>query len=138
MRIRQVSSFRPNVRYAVTGDALAGHALGWREDMQPGDGSETLARYEDGAPALLRHGRAHYLGCRPDAALLAGLMRRMAAAADLPMMDLPEAVRLRRRGDLTFAVNYGPEPWEVPGAGTRSFVLGKAVVPAQGVAAWRG
>jgi hypothetical protein len=48
-------------------------------------------------------------------------------------------LRLRRRGDVRFAVNYGPDPVDlnahVPGA--KAFVMGGADMAPAGVAAWR-
>ncbi len=134
MRVIQVASLRPGLRYAVTG-GVAGTMERWREWVEPGAGVEAMARFADGTPALLRAGRAHYLAGWPDAAMLDAAMRRVLDAAGLAVMELPPGVRLRRRGDTAFAFNYGPEPWTAPASGR--FVLGGPVVPPQGVAAWR-
>ena len=118
---------------------MAGRVTGtverWREWVEPGAGTEALACFADGTPALLRAGRAHYFAGWPDAALLNAAMRRILESAGLPLMDLPPGVRLRRRGRMAFAFNYGPEPWVAPDAGR--FVLGGRTVPPQGVAAWQ-
>ncbi len=134
MRVVQAASLRPGLRHAVTG-RVAGAMERWREWVEPGAGTEALAGFADGTPALLHAGRAHYLAGWPDAALLNAAMRHLLEAAGLPLMDLPPGVRLRRRGGLAFAFNYGPEPWAAPDAGR--FVLGGRTVPPQGVAAWQ-
>ncbi len=133
MQVVQVASLRPGLRHLVTGQ-VAGAMERWREWVEPGEGTQALARFADGTPALLCAGRAHYLAGWPDAALLDAAMRRVLEAAGLPCMDLPPGVRLRRRGPMAFAFNYGPDPWTAPDAGR--FVLGGRTVPAQGVAAW--
>ena len=135
MRVVQVASLRPGLRHAVTG-RIAGAAERWREWVEAGEGTEALSRFDDGGPALLRAGRAHYMAGWPDATLLQAVMRHVLGAAGQACMDLPAGVRLRRRGDLTFAFNYGPEPWTAPDAG--NLVLGGRVVPPQGIAAWKG
>jgi beta-galactosidase len=48
---------------------------------------------------------------------------------------LPEGVRLRRRGTLTFAFNYGDEVWQAPSGS--SFLLGGPEVGPSEVAIWR-
>ncbi len=134
MRVIQVASLRPGLRHAVAGH-VAGTMERWREWVEPGEGTEALARFADNTPALLRAGRAHYLAGWPDAALLNATMRRVLGIAGLTLLDLPPGVRLRRRGDLTFAFNYGPEPWTAPDAG--SLILGDCIVPPQGTAVWK-
>jgi len=134
MQVIQVASLRPGLRHAVVG-YVAGTMERWREWAEPGEGTEALARFADGTPALLRAGRGHYLAGWPDAALLDAAMRYVLDAAGLTLMDLPPGVRLRRRGDLTFAFNYGPEPWTAPDTG--SLVLGDRVLPPQGIAVWK-
>ena len=61
-------------------------------------------------------------------------MKWSAKAAGLATLDLPAAVRIRRRGDLTFAFNYGDVAWQPPVA--RGFLLGGPNVDPQDVAAW--
>ncbi|MGH6899581.1 MAG: hypothetical protein ACREJ5_24015 [Geminicoccaceae bacterium] len=42
---------------------------------------------------------------------------------------------MRRRGDLTFAFNYGPDSWDGPA--TACYLLGGPRLEPQGVACWR-
>jgi beta-galactosidase len=121
LRVVQVASLRPGLRHAVTG-RVAGAMERWREWVEPGTGTEAMARFADGTPALLRAGPVHYFAGWPDAALLDAAMRHVLDAAGLALMDLPPGVRLRRRSGTAFAFNYGPEPWTAPDAGR--FVLG--------------
>ena len=62
-------------------------------------------------------------------------MKRAVADAGLAPRELPEAVRLRRRGGVTFAFNYGNQPWNAP-AGAEYLIGGPTVGP-QDLAAWR-
>jgi len=84
----------------------------------------------------VRAGRWWYLACWPDATLLANVMLGMVAQAGLPVEPLPEGVRLRRRGDWTFAFNYGDAVYRTPPSATQ-FVLGGAEVGPSEVAIWR-
>ena len=94
-----------------------------------------LARFADGGPALIAEGRRHYLGFWPNAAALYSLMSSVVNKAGLSSIALPEAVRLRRRGDLIFAFNYGVDAWSAPFAAAP--ILGDAAVAPRSYSAWR-
>ncbi|HEY8383271.1 MAG TPA: beta-galactosidase [Microvirga sp.] len=136
IRITQISSLRPGLTEPVTG-AIAGSATRWREDVEAGAGVTVEARFADGAPALVRAGTTAYCAGWLEGEPLAQLLRWSAGKAHLPTLDLPEAIRLRRRGELTFAFNYGEAEWTVPAHVVGEPVLGMGAVPPSGVAAWR-
>jgi beta-galactosidase len=116
----------------VTGQ-ISGAAIRWREDIEAT--GDVLARFGDGMPALTRKEKIHYLACWPDESLLAATMSLVLDAADIPTFELPEHVRMRRRGELVFAFNYGAEDWTVP-TGIR-IVLGERTIRPYEVAVWR-
>ncbi len=105
----------------------------WREWLEVGAGIEPLAAFaDDGGAALVGDGRRFYLGCWPDEALLASTLRHLLGdRARLPLLDLPPEVRLRSRGGLRFAFNYGDTTWaRPPSAGSgRSLLGGDPVAP---------
>ncbi len=131
-RVIEVSSMRPGVRVAITG-AISGHAERWCEGLETR--AETLAAFADGAPALVASGNYLYLACWPDADALGSLMALLGRKAGLPTIELPAEVRLRRRGDLAFAFNYGETPWQAPFGG-EPLIGAKSVAP-RGFAVWR-
>ena len=133
LRVTQVASLRPNLSEAVTG-AVSGTAIRWREYVEA-NGAKVLATFAKGDPALTRHGKHVYLACWPDEALLTAVIGRLADAAKLETVPLPDTIRLRRRGGLTFAFNYGNAPWTAPALGR--LVLGAQVMPPQSVSIWR-
>jgi beta-galactosidase len=135
VRVIEVASLRPGLRNEVSGSPT-GAGERWRERIEATGVIEIDARFEDGDPALVRAGRWSYLACWPDATLLANVMLGMAAQAGLPVEPLPEGVRLRRRGHLTFAFNYGDAVYRTPPSATQ-FVLGGAEVGPSEVAIWR-
>jgi len=71
----------------------------------------------------------------PDEDLLTGVMRYAAREAALDRKPVPDSVRLRRRGNLIFAFNYGDTPWTPLVSGTR--ILGAGDVGAHDFAVWR-
>lgn len=68
-------------------------------------------------------------------------MKATAESAGIPFLNLHDDLRIRRRGEVVFAVNYGPETIDlsscVPAAATLEFILGGLLLPPAGVAAWR-
>ena len=134
LQVIEVASLRSGLTAAVAGPQISGRAERWRERLTTD--LPALAAFADGTPALLQAGNRHYFACWPDEDLLAATLEHLLVRqAGLSPTPLPPQVRLRRRGDLTFAFNYGPEDWEGPGAA--EFVLGGPRLEAQDVACWR-
>jgi len=133
-RVVEVASLRPGLVEPVTGN-VSGEVSRWREHIEPRAWVSVEATFRDGSPALLRAGRFTYLGGWGDASLLGGMISSVAARIALPLMTLPENVRVRRRGNLNFAFNYGSDAYEVPLEAER-IVVGTKVLPPSGVAAW--
>ncbi len=134
LRVTQVASLRPGLTVAVAGAQISGRAERWREWLATE--LPALASFADGTPALVQAGRRYYLACWADESLLAALLERVLTRdAELPVVPLPPQVRLRRRGDLSFAFNYGPEPWQGPAQA--DYLLGGPHLEPQEVACWR-
>ena len=133
LRILEASSLRPGLSIRVSG-SVAGRAERWREFAE-NQGAELLASFEDGWPALTAAGAHHYLACWPDQDLLPAVMKLMCQRAGVATIELPAHIRLRRRGPLLFAFNYGDDSWTLPGA--TGPLIGRAAVPPQDVAIFR-
>ena len=132
LRVIEVSSLRPHVRIPLRG-AVSGCAKRWRENVETR--AEALAAFDDGAPALVGKDNYLYLAGWLDERALHELMALACRMAGLSTARLPEPVRLRRRGEFTFAFNYGAEPWVAPFGG-EALLGGREVAP-RGVSVWR-
>ena len=128
----EVSSLRPGAKIEIQG-AISGNAERWRELVETS--AETLATFADGAPALVGNDNYFYLACWPDSRALRMLMGLLCRKAGLSTIELPEGVRLRRRGDLTFAFNYAETSWPAPFGGEP--LIGDASVAPRSFSAWR-
>ena len=136
LSIGRVESLRPDMPVPMAEDAGNFHL--WREFVEPGPSCETVLESRDGVPALVRQNRLFYLGGWPDDALMDHVIGRVCAEAGLTTLDLPDGVRLRRRGDLTFAMNYGDTEESLDDLGvTGTFVVGDPVLPPSGVSVLR-
>ena len=138
VRIGQVESLRPSLAARVSFDGLDGHALKWRDhvDMDAAPGVDVLAACDDGVPALVRRGRVTMATACFDRALLRAIIARCARDAGVSVRALPEGVRLRRRGRVTFAFNYGDASCMLSVPDGARFVLGSRELGAVDVAAW--
>jgi beta-galactosidase len=134
LRITRVESLRPG--WVEPGDF---ELTRWIEHVSTD--LPALARTASGAGVWFRHGRIQYLAAWPCAGLLEAAVMSAIEGAGLSAMDLPEHVRVRRRGDLTIAINYAAEPTDLsdcmPGLTNSSFLIGGRQLPAAGVAVWR-
>jgi beta-galactosidase len=134
LRVTEVASLRPGLTAAVAGPQITGRAERWREWLTTE--LPALASFADGTPALVQAGSRYYLGCWPDEDLVAATLQHLLVRhAGLIATLLPAHVRLRRRGDLTFAFNYGPEPWQCPA--DADYLLGGPNLAPQDLACWR-
>ena len=133
IRVAWVESLRPEVREPVAFAGFAGEARGWRESLEPGPAVQVEARYGDGSPALVRQGRVRYLAGCFDPASTAGILTQAAREAGLAPEPLPEGVRLQRRGDLLFVLNYSDQPRVLP-LPAANWLLGGSEVAPHGVA----
>ncbi len=130
-RVTQVASLRPGLVKPVKGK-VGGDVARWQEYVEAS--GEILGRFENGSAALTRNNNHFYLAGWPEADLLSSVLALITSEAGVATCKLPDHIRLRRRGNLTFAFNYGNEDWKTPGKG--AFVLGGAIIPAQGISAW--
>ena len=131
IRVTQVASLRPGLAKPVKGK-VSGDVVRWQEHVEAT--GEVLGRFENGNAALSRDSNHFYLAGWPEADLLSSALELIATEAGIATCMLPDHIRLRRRGNVTFAFNYGDEEWKSPGKG--DFVLGGAMVPPQGISAW--
>ena len=133
MLVREVSSLRPGLSEAVTGE-VAGTVSRWREYVEAGPGTTVTARFANGDPALIEYGARAYFCGWPDEILLGEMLRRLVVRTSLPVLDLPDGIRLRRRGHLTFAFNYDTPSWPIPTDAAP--MLGPTVLKPGDVAVW--
>jgi len=131
-RVIQVATLRPGLVHPVGGE-VAGAAVRWREHAETS--AAVLGRFADGSPALTRKDNCFHLLCWPDGDLLTAAIGQAVSAARLPVLALPEHVRIRRRGALVFAFNYGTEPWPLPEGS--EVVFGGALLEPCAVAVWK-
>ncbi|MEM1391382.1 MAG: beta-galactosidase, partial [Pseudomonadota bacterium] len=68
-----------------------------------------LYRLGNGCGLVYRHGAVTYINAWPDKRLLEALVAKALRGKGHMSTHLPDGLRLRRRGNLAFVFNYGPE-----------------------------
>jgi beta-galactosidase len=137
MRISRVESLRPGVtRNVVWGNNV--HACThWAETVETAGEIDVIARFDGGSPALLRSGQAYYLATWPTRELCLDVVKHALDEAGVPVTLLHEDVRLRRRGNITFAFNFGPDSQAMPFGVTGECVLGAHLLAPRNFSAWK-
>jgi len=136
MRVLRVESVRPGCAGTVQYKDHEASWQIWREKIEPLEHCAVVARCDDGVPALLRSGRTLYCAALPGDDLLGAIVEDLATEAGLATQALSPLVRLSRRGELHFAVNYGPGPEQTPAPPGARFLIGGPQTPAYGVSVW--
>jgi beta-galactosidase len=131
IRVWRVESMRPTISEKVA----RGVARHWRDFIEVSEGVQVEAQFADGHPAIVRRGHVRYLASVFDEAMTRGIFLDVAKEAGLQAQELPEGVRISRRGALTYVLNYSETPYTIEAAG--DFVVGQEEVGPQGVAIYR-
>jgi beta-galactosidase len=79
----------------------------------------------------------YYFAFWPKDTFLVDFFTRIAKEAGLNPSQLPQGVRLRRRGDLNFAFNFSAQDVEIPVSTKAHFLVGSKEVQPGEVAIWR-
>lgn len=141
VRVTGVESLPAGHRETVIYQDITAPAWLWREHLETGADTEILGRFADpfaaDSPAVTRRAGAWYLACWPQEALMDAVIGDFCQAAGLEILAPLGDLRLRRRGQVRFAFNYGPGPVTVPLPDGVRPLLGGRQLAAAGVAAWQ-
>lgn len=141
LRVQRVSSTPPGVTDTVQwADGHTTNNSHWREDLHSA-GATVVARFDDGKPAVLRHGRTWYSAGWPDAAGWLQLLTQAATAAQLRVTMLPADVRTTRlatvQGVLMVVQNFSSSTVEFSPSDHAQCLLGARAVGPQGLSIWK-
>jgi beta-galactosidase len=135
VKVVRVESLRPGVDFEVEWEGGRYRSSIWREWVE--SALEPAGNFADGRGAIFQNNNLCYLAFWPSQEFLGAYLGRLAGSLGLRAHPLPEGLRIRQRGDLTFAFNYAPHPQAAPAPEGAEFVLGGPAVEAYAVSAWR-
>ncbi len=117
-RVMRVESLPPDVPVPLTSGGNFRH---WREKLE--GAAQVVETTVDGFPAIVAAGGLHYLAGWPDQQALARILSGLCAAQGIVTEDLPEGLRRRSAGGVSYLFNYNAE----------AIAYGGVTVPAAGV-----
>jgi beta-galactosidase len=136
IQVLEVETLRPTLAPALAIDGIQGSALHWREHVRANGDTRVVARFDDAWPALLTHGKVRYVAGWLSHELHRLVLRQAAHDAGLDPQLLADGLRIRRRGGLTFAFNFGAQPVQAPAPANATFVLGESRLNTGDVCVW--
>jgi beta-galactosidase len=137
MQVLEVESLRPTLAPGLLIDGTQGHAVYWREHVRANADTRVAAQFDDTWPALLAHGKVRYVAAWLSHALHRTVLQHAARDAGIETQLLADGLRIRRRGGLTFAFNFGPEPVLAPSPSHATFALGEPRLNTGDVCVWK-
>lgn len=108
----------------------------WREDVKLA-GAVALAQFDDGRPAVTRHNHTWYAAGWMDGAGWRHLLKLAAQAASIDTLNLPAEVRVSRRGDWVFALNFSSSTVDFSPSKNAQCLLGARALAPQAVSIWK-
>jgi beta-galactosidase len=137
MQVLEVESLRPTLAPALSIDGIDGVAVHWREHVRANGATRVDVQFDDEWPALLAHGKVRYVAAWLSHALHRTVLQQAARDAGLDTRLLADGLRIRRRGALSFAFNFGPQQVQAPVPANATLVLGQSNLNTGDVCVWQ-
>lgn len=137
VKVTRVESLRPKLLREVIWGNKSYACPQWAETLEMGHGVEVLANFANQAPAIVRHGRRHYVGVWPTREMCLDLVSAALSEAGVETTLLHEDLRIRRRAGITFAFNFGIESQNAPAGCEATYLLGGQLIAPRNLSAWK-
>ncbi|MFT4506920.1 beta-galactosidase [Caballeronia sp. 15711] len=137
MQVLEVETLRPTLTPLLSFGGQQGHAMHWREHVRANGDVRVDAQFDDAWPAVLSHGTIRYVAAWLSHGLHRAVLAQAAKEAGIETQLLVDGLRVRRRGDLTFAFNFGAMQVQAPAPVDATFVLGQRQLATGDVCAWK-
>ncbi len=134
LRVVAVDSMRTGASHAFQFGAGSWQISHWRETLETELVPRT--RCDDGTGFWYSHDGHHYLNGATASEFIAVVLEAMCAETGIDTQPMPEGLRRRQRGALTFVFNFSPEPrhWEEAG---KTLLQGSATLETGQWSVWR-
>ena len=130
-RVTRVDALPKAFPISVQWNGIDGEVSVWHErgDMSGMPKGTTVL----GDPLVVSSNKTSYLTGWPDAVLLKAIIKEQMEIAQIEIIDMPEYLRVRRRGDLVCVMNYGPETVTLPDTLRGDIIIGERRIPQAGI-----
>ena len=137
MKVIEVESLRPTLAPQVSIGGVRGTAIHWRDHVGVMGETRIDAQFDDAWPAVVSHANVRYVAAWLPHALHREVLQQAAKDAGIETQLLPDGLRIRRRGDLTFAFNFGNQEVEATKSEKVDFILGQAHLATGEICIWK-
>lgn len=137
IKILSVETLRPDCPEPLHWNGNIFEASSWFEEIEAGDGVTISATYENGKAAIVAGDKTTYVGTVTDDRFLIKFFKEKCGSLAINTHDLPDDMRLCRRGDLTFAFNYAETAQVAPAPRDAEFLIGRRMVGGHDLSVWR-
>jgi beta-galactosidase len=134
IKITRVESLRPSLIESVKYKGNNYPTTLWKEWVE--SELKPVAKFADGKGAIYAHKNLHYMAFYPNPELLAAYLAELAVGAGLNVTSMPEGLRIRNNGKLSFAFNYSAKTQTVPIPKGKKVLLGGRSLKPYDVAIW--
>jgi beta-galactosidase len=101
----------------------------WREELECGNGVNVIAQYHDDTPAVVQYKNVTYIASLTCHQFLLNFFEQLAEKCQIATIRLPKDVRLMKRGNLTFIMNYSGSEQQLPENIGKYIIGSKAIAP---------
>lgn len=109
----------------------------WREELIDYDELEVVARYQGQEPAVVANQHVTYVASLTDVGFLKAMFSQYASKLMIKTYDLPDGLRISRRGKFTVLFNYSNRTQHFPTSENLEFVIGDQHVSAYDIAVFK-
>lgn len=134
LKVTRVESLLPGQSEQLAWNERRYPATRWMEHVDTGLAADAFVGAHG---ALFRQENVVYQAFWPDEAFLIDYLDSLMTEAGIRTIRLPDALRMRRRGNLQFAFNRASVPIGAPAPAGVTYAIGGDRIEAYGVAAWK-
>ncbi|MFK8049374.1 MAG: beta-galactosidase [Halioglobus sp.] len=136
MKILSVETLRADCTESMTWENREYQSGIWREELEASD-VQTLAKYEDGSPAVIQHERFIYMATLTDDQFLQDFFMAQCVTAGIKTYFFGPDIRVCQRGELMFAFNYSAQEHALPLDSDVEVLLGSLAIKPRDITVWR-
>jgi beta-galactosidase len=137
VKVTRVESLRPGVTRDCRWKNRT-YACGvWSERMELSTGANVQGNSSEGEPVIVESKGRYYIGVWPTRELASDVVSHVLEEAGISATRLEEDVRIRRRGGITFAFNFGIDSCPTPAPAGAHYVLGGQTISPRNLSAWK-
>lgn len=137
VKVTRVESLRPGLKRELRWQNRSYSYGTWDERIEIAGSATAQGSHATGEPAIVEDGTRYYVGVWPSRELALDFAAHVLDKAGVKSVVLHEDLRIRRRGGITFAFNFGIDSHPAPAPAGAHYVLGGQTIGPRNLSAWK-